>query len=83
MKKATYEIKTENGNTRQFTFTEYHSDGDYGNGNYISVVRGDGEVIAYVDMRYQKYVFETFCESYIKMYFGDNLLRYEKVGEME
>lgn len=80
MKKATYKITTENGKTRTFVFDEHHNEGDYGNGNYISVVRvEDDELIAYIDMRYQKYVFESFCISYIKQYFGDNLLSFERV----
>lgn len=79
MNKATYKITTESGHNNVWTFTEHHNDGDYGNGNYISVVRGANELIAYVDVRYQKYVFESFCISYIKQYFGDNLLKYERV----
>jgi hypothetical protein len=79
MKTATYEIKTESGHNQRWTFEELHSDDDYGNGNYISVIRNDNECIAYVDMRYCKYVFESFCISYIKQYFGDNLLSFERV----
>lgn len=80
MKTATYKITTENGKTRTFVFDELHNAFDYGNGNYISVVRvEDEELIAYIDMRYCKYVFESFCISYIKQYFGDNLLSFERV----
>ena len=77
MKHATYLITTENGVSRTWNFTEVHSEGDYGNGNYIVVTRGE-EVIAYLDMRYAKYVFGTVCENYIRDYFGTNLYSYER-----
>lgn len=75
MKKATYEIITESGNTYRFTFQEHHHEDTYGNGNYISVICNK-ELLAYVDVRYIKYVFNSFCESYIKQYYGENLFKY-------
>ena len=75
---AIYKITTENGNARVWEFKEHHANDTYGNGNYISIVNAD-ELIAYVDMRYIKYHFESFCESYIKQYFGENLLCFRKV----
>ena len=78
--KATYEITTVNGKTRRFEFTEHHSEGDYGNGNYISVLRlEDDELLAYLDMRYEKYNFESACLNYIRSYFSTNLLTYTKI----
>lgn len=77
MKQATYLITTEKMATQIWHFTEVHNEGDYGNGNYIAVTRGD-ELIAYLDMRYAKYVFGTVCENYIRDYFGTNLYSYER-----
>ena len=76
MKKALYQVKTETGNTYFWQFIEQHNENDYGNGNYISIVVND-DLLSYVDMRYQKYAFETFCEKYIKDYYGDNLWKYK------
>lgn len=74
---AIYKVTTTNGTSKILEFTEHHTDTDYGNGNYITVVNIDtDEILAYVDMRYQNYVFKTFCESYIKQYYGENLLTY-------
>ncbi len=78
MKKAIYKITTENGNTYTFTFEECYHEETYGNGNYIAIYIGK-ELTAYVDMRYTKYVFETFCASYIRQYYGENLLSFERV----
>lgn len=76
-KQANYLITTENGVSRTWSFTEIHHEDDYGNGNYIAVMYGE-ELIAYLDMRYAKYVFGTVCENYIRDYFGTNLLMYER-----
>lgn len=81
MNKASYKVTTTNGVTRTLKFEEHHQKDTYGNGKYISVSRvDDDEIIAYVDMRYQNYVFETFCENYIKDYYGTNLLTYEHIS---
>lgn len=78
---ASYKVTTNNGVTRTLAFTEHHTENNYGNGNHITVVNVDAdEIIAYVDMRYQNYVFETFCENYIKNYYGTNLLTYEHIS---
>lgn len=81
MNKATYKVTTTNGSSRTLEFEEHHTEDNYGNGNYISVLRvDDGEILSYVDMRYQNYIFETFCESYIRQYYGENLLTYEHIS---
>lgn len=75
---ATYHITTTNGREQTWIFTEYTDPADYGNGTYISVVR-DNECLAYADMRYTHYVFTSFCVSYLRQWFGDNLLKVERV----
>ena len=79
MNTATYHITTATGYETRFTFAEHHRDDDYGNGNYISVTRGERERIGLLDMRYEKYDFETACESFIKRYFGVMLRTYERI----
>lgn len=78
MKKAIYNVTTEDGQIYTLKFEEIHHENTYGNGNYIVVVSGK-EVIAYIDVRYIHYVFETFCENYIKGYYGDNLFTFKRV----
>ena len=81
MNKATYKVTTTYGTERTLEFREHYHENNYGNGKFITVLRvDDDEMIAYVDMRYRNYVFETFCENYIKDYYGTNLFTYKRIS---
>ena len=78
MNKHEYKVTTTQGHEQKWVFIEYHDENDYGNGNYIAIERDD-ECIAYVDMRYTRYVFTSFCTSYLRQWFGDNLVTIERL----
>jgi hypothetical protein len=79
MKEALIICTLNNGKHSTWVFNEIHSENDYGNGNYISIVRGTHHE-AYVDVRYSKtYNFKSWCENYIRMYYGVNLDKYATI----
>ena len=79
MKTIKIKVKAINGNEYTWKFTEYEKDTtDYGNGIYIGVsINGERSLI---DARYiVEYNFVNVCETYIKNYYGKNLVSYEVV----
>ena len=71
--KATYIVKTKNGQAYTWSFTESKNDGDYGNGIYIGVITPSGDMYS-LDMRYATdYKFHKECVEYLRTYYGKNL----------
>ena len=70
-----YVIETKCKHTIRWRFEEIQHKSEYGNGKYVIVVNLDThELIGYIDVRYYiNFNFTTFCEEYIKEYFGNNL----------
>lgn len=73
-----YLIETKCNHMLRWRFEEVQHKSEYGNGKYVIIVNLDThELVAYVDVRYDKdYDFGTFCARYIKDYFGSNLKTY-------
>lgn len=71
--KANYTVTTKNGKAYNWSFSEYKSIDDYGNGIYIGVVTPSGDLSA-LDCRYLKgYNFHKTCVDYLIRYYGENL----------
>ncbi len=78
-KKATYTVEAISGKTYTYKFEEGKSENDYGNGIYIGVERPSGDFTS-LDCRYiGEYDFITICESYLKEYYGANLVSLRRV----
>ena len=77
MNKAIYKVTTTDGLSRTLIFEEHPP--KYNFGNHITISRDD-EMISFIDMGYQNYVFETFCENYIRQYYGKTLLTYDHIS---
>lgn len=73
-----YLIKTKCDHNLRWRFTETFNENDYGTGRYIIIVNlNTHECLGFVDVRYAtNFNFKTFCEEYIKEYFGTNLKTY-------
>lgn len=79
----TYKVTTNNGVERTIKFTETRNKRDYGNGVYIAVDRGDGD-ISILDQRYViGYSFQIACQDYIARYYREALTGFMKVEEAE
>ena len=71
--KANYTVTTKNGKVYKWSFVEYKSEGDYGNGIYIAVISPSGDVFT-LDCRYAtNYNFHKECVDCLLAYYGDNL----------
>ena len=71
--KANYTVTTKNGKVYKWSFVEYKSEGDYGNGIYIAVKSPSGDVFT-LDCRYAtNYNFHKECVDCLLAYYGDNL----------
>lgn len=71
--KANYTVTTVDGKMYKWGFTEFKSEGDYGNSTYIGVLSPSYEVFS-IDCRYMKwYQFHKACVEYLLTYYGDNL----------
>ena len=71
--KSTYTVTTKNGRTYKWSFVEYKSEGDYGNGIYIAVQSPSGDVCT-IDCRYMiEYKFHKVCVEWLLTYYGENL----------
>lgn len=80
IKELTYKVTTTNGVERTIRFTETRNKKDYGNGVYIAVDRGDGD-ISILDQRYViGYNFQRACQDYISRYYGEALVGFERIG---
>lgn len=82
-KKVTYRVELEEKEfNATFTAYEYHDPDTYGNGCSIGIYRNNSDTcFAYLDVRYEKYDFKSKVFNYLKMYFGDNLLKIEEIEE--
>lgn len=70
---AHYTVTTKNGGAYKWSFAEFKSEGDYGNGTYIGVLSPSYEVSS-LDCRYMEgYKFHKACVEYLLTYYGDNL----------
>ena len=79
-KELTYKVTTTNGVQRKLTFIETRNTKDYGNGIYIAVDRGNGDV-SILDQRYViGYNFQIACQDYIARYYGEALTGFERIG---
>ena len=82
MKKQRYKVTTESGSERMLLFTEIKHADTFGSGMYIGVENFRTGEFNSIDCRYmQKYNFETICENWIKDYYGDHLVTFEKIKE--
>ena len=71
--KATYTVTTKNGKVYKWSFVEYKSEGDYGNGIYIAVQSPSNDMFS-LDCRYRRgYKFHKVCVDYLLNYYGENL----------
>jgi hypothetical protein len=71
--KARYTVTTNDGKVYKWSFAEHKTEGDYGNGIYISVKTPSGDRF-WLDRRYEiSYSFHKACVDYLLAYYGDNL----------
>lgn len=72
-----YLVTTEDKEQRVIKFLELDHPNHYGNGKLIYIQNLKTKDNNVIDVRYQKYNFQTICENWIKDYYGENLLFYE------
>lgn len=78
--KSKYIVTTEDNALHVIEFTELNHPTPYGNGKMIlidNLKTGEANI---ADVRFiKRHVFQTFCENWIKNYFGENLLNYKEI----
>lgn len=68
-----FEVTTKNGNKYIWSFTEFKTENDYGNGIYIGIERPSHDHCS-LDCRYDPdYKFHKTCVNYLLNWYGENL----------